>query len=70
MKIENGKTYVFHTTDSELSKYNNTKVSIIRKLTNSECDIEDIGNMYRVQFKDGHENDIFEDELEENKNES
>lgn len=63
MKIENGKKYVFNTTDSELQKYNSTKVSVIRKLTDNECDIKDVGNMYQVQFEDGYKSDVFEDEL-------
>lgn len=63
MKIENGKKYVFNTTDSELEKYNGTKVNVVRSLTNNECDIEDVGNMYKVQFEDGYERDVFEDEL-------
>lgn len=63
MKIENGKKYVFNTTDTELKKYNGTKVNIIRALTENECDIEDVGNMYKVKFKDGIERDVFEDEL-------
>lgn len=63
MKIENGKKYVFNTIDTELEKYNGTKVHIVRALTSKECDIEDVGNMYKVQFEDGYERDVFEDEL-------
>lgn len=63
MKIENGKKYVFNTAYSELKKYNGTKVNVVRPLTDNECDIEDVGNMYRVQCEDGAEIDIFEDEL-------
>ena len=54
---------IFNTTDSELKKYNGTEVEIIRPLTEKECDIEDVGNMYKVRFYDGYERDAFEDEL-------
>lgn len=63
MKIENGKKYVFNTNDLELKKYNGGKVNVVRNLTKDECDIEDVGNMYKVQFEDGYERDVFEDEL-------
>ena len=54
---------IFNTTDSELMKYNGTEVKVIRPLTEKECDIEDVGNMYKVRFYDGYECDAFEDEL-------
>ena len=54
---------IFNTTDSELKKYNGTEVEIIRPLTEKECDIADVGNMYKVRFFDGYERDAFEDEL-------
>ena len=54
---------IFNTTDSELKKYNGTEVEIIRPLTEKECDIADVGNMYKVRFYDGYERDAFEDEL-------
>jgi len=63
--LENGKKYTFNTTDAELLRYNRTDVEIIRPLTETECDVEDIGNMYKVRFTDGYEKDVFEDELEE-----
>ena len=56
---------IFNTTDSELKKYNGTEVEIIRPLTGKECDIADVGNMYKVRFYDGYERDAFEDELTE-----
>ena len=65
--LENGKKYTFNTTDTELSKYNGTDIEVIRPLTETECDIEDVGNMYKVRFADGYERDAFEDELSENK---
>lgn len=63
MKIENGKKYIFNTTDTELTKYNGKEVEIIRPLTEDEADIGDVGNMYKVRFSDGYERDVFEDEL-------
>lgn len=54
---------IFNTTDSELKKYNGTEVEVIRPLMEKECDIEDVGNMYKVRFYDGYERDAFEDEL-------
>lgn len=63
MKIENGKKYMFNTTDTELTKYNGTEVEVIRLLTEDEADIFDVGNMYKVRFADGYERDAFEDEL-------
>lgn len=61
--FENGKQYTFNTRDSGLMKYNGTKVEIIRPLTDEECDIEDVGDMYKVRFYDGYIRDAFEDEL-------
>lgn len=63
MKIENGKKYIFNTTESGLKKYNETEVKIIRPLTGKEADIEEIGNMYKVKYYDGFIGDVFEDEL-------
>lgn len=63
MKIESGKKYTFNTTDTELIKYNGSKVEVIRPLTEKEADISDVGNMYKVRFKDGYESDAFEYEL-------
>lgn len=63
MNIENGKKYIFNTTDTELIRYNGTEVKIIRPLTEEEADIFDVGNMYKVRFIDGYERDAFENEL-------
>ena len=62
--VEDNKM-VFHTTDSKLSKYNGSAVEIIRSLTSEECDIEDVGDMYKVKFYDGYIRDVFGDELSE-----
>lgn len=61
--FENGKRYMFNTNDSDYEIYNGTEIEIIRPLTERECDIEDVGNMYRVRFCDGYIGDVFEDEL-------
>ena len=61
--IENGKTYIFNTIDTELLKYSGQMVTIIRPLTEYEADIFDVGNMYKIRFADGYERDAFEDEL-------
>lgn len=62
-RIKDNETYVFRTNDTDLAKYNQTKVTVLRKLTKDECDIEDVGNMYKVRFEDGYERDVFADEL-------
>lgn len=54
---------IFRTTDSELMKYSGTEVEIIRLLTKDECDIEDVGTMFKVRFYDGYIRDAFFDEL-------
>lgn len=54
---------VFNTTDSELTQYNGTVVEVIRPLTQDECDIDDVGKMYKVKFHDGYIRDAFQDEL-------
>ena len=53
-----------HGNDSELNYRSGQEVKIIRILTEAECDIDEVGNMYRVRFNDGMETDAFEDELE------
>ena len=58
MKIENNKQYIFNTVQSDLKKYNNTKVTIIRPLTKIEADLDDVGPMYKVQYHDGYASDI------------
>ena len=53
----------FNTNQSDLSQYNNMKCEIIRPLTDKECDIADVGNMYKIKLENGIEIDAFEDEL-------
>ena len=59
MKIENGKEYIFNTTQSDLIRYNGTLVYIVRPLTKDEFDVEEVGNMYRAKFIDGRYWDVF-----------
>lgn len=54
---------VFHTTDSELLKFNNTIVTVLDPLPESEYDKEDVGPMFRARFIDGEIRDVFDDEL-------
>lgn len=63
MKIENGKKYVFHTTQTDYLRYNGTEVTVVRPLTEDEADIADVGKMYEVVFNDGVNSHAFEDEL-------
>lgn len=53
----------FYTHDSKLRKHNGLKVEILRKLTASECDEEEVGSMYEVRMPDGKEIHAFDDEL-------
>lgn len=53
----------FTTTDSELVERSGQEVTILWPLTDKEVDIEDVGPMYKVQFKDGFRTDAFENEL-------
>lgn len=63
IEIKEGCEYTFETTDSEMEHYNGTKVKVIRPLTEDEADIEDVGNMYKCEFNDGLDYEVFEDEL-------
>lgn len=60
---KSGSEWVFKTTDSDLTRYNNTTVVVIRPLTKDECDIEEAGVMYKVRFFNGLIRDVFDDEL-------
>lgn len=63
IEIEIGCEYTFETTDSDMKEYNGTKVKVIRPLTEDECNIANVGNMYKAIFNDGLDCDVFEDEL-------
>ncbi len=56
-------TKLFHTTQSDLTKYNGTAVTVLHELDESEYDKADVGQMYKIKFFDGHTADAFEDEL-------
>lgn len=57
------KKAIFTTTQSTLLSRNGQEVEVGRPLTLDECDIEDVGNMFKIKFEDGEEIDAFEDEL-------
>lgn len=50
-------------TDSRLAKYNDMDCEIIRPLTDKECDIEEVGQMYFIRLSNGKIIDVFEDEI-------
>lgn len=47
----------------ELFSRSGQEVTILRALTQEEADINDIGPMYKIQFKDGVVHEAFQDEL-------
>lgn len=55
----------FKTTDTSYRDKNGQEVTILRRLTETEADIEDVGVMYKAKLEDGTELDVFEDELVE-----
>jgi hypothetical protein len=65
--IEIGKEYIFEpdTNDLDYNKYFGEKVTVIRELTAKECDIEDVGRMYKVKLPNDKIIDAFEYELTE-----
>lgn len=74
-KIENGmsinnnfktrETIIFNTHggDTILNEYSGLKGVIVRPLTETEVDIDDVGMMYKVCLENNLEIDAFEDEL-------
>ena len=68
VKIEIGKTYKFntHNADSELNYLSGSNITIIRPLKDiEECNIAEVGDMYKVKLDNGKELDVFKDEIEE-----
>lgn len=65
IQIVPGRTYEFYTTDSELRRFNGTRVKVLRELTEEECDISEVGRMYKAEFVVDGDFDVFEDELKE-----
>lgn len=59
--------YDSHNADTELNSRSGSSFIVINKLTKDDCDIDEVGNMYHVRFKDGFETDVFEDEIILNK---
>ena len=66
MKIQINEHYTFlyygGGTEKELISRSHQKCKVLRRLTKDEADIE-VGPMYHVKFADGHEADVFVDEL-------
>ena len=56
-------TYRFVTTQSDFKHLNNKLCTIIRPLTEKECDMADVGLMFKVKFYDNTVIDAFFDEL-------
>ena len=52
-----------HGGDSQLNARTGQTVEVLRKLTEQEADISDVGSMFRIRFEDGYETDAFADEL-------
>ena len=50
--------------DAELWHRTGQRCTVLYELPPDKVDIEDVGRMFRVQFSDGFEYDVFSDELE------
>lgn len=66
-EIISGESYIFdtHGGDSTWNNRSGQKCVAVRPLTPQECDIDDVGPMWRIRFEDGIETDAFQDELKE-----
>ena len=62
-KFVNGSMAIFTTTQSDLMLYNGQEVTILRTLSEDECDIDEVGYMYKVINVNGNIFEAFEDEL-------
>lgn len=49
--------------DLKLNDRSGEEVTVIRELTDTEVDMDNIGLMYQVMFSDGLIADVYEDEL-------
>lgn len=54
---------IFRSTDSGPEYQKPYDAVVNRLLTSDECDIQDVGYMYEIQFSDGTTKHAFEDEL-------
>ncbi|WIB65705.1 hypothetical protein [Curtobacterium sp. MCBD17_040] len=54
-----------NTSETDLDGRHGQRVHVIGPLDESEYDVEEVGPMFRVRFDDGHEADVFSDELTE-----
>jgi hypothetical protein len=69
--IEPGATVIFRSTASTLGhpgypERSGQTVTIVRQLSDTEVDEDEVGRMYRIRFADGVHADAFADELERN----
>ena len=62
-KFTKGSMATFITTQSDLMLYNNQEVTILRTLSEDECDVDEVGYMYKVINVNGNIFEVFEDEL-------
>ena len=62
-KYSLGQKCKFHTVESGLTFLNGKICIIARILTKDDCDIEETGPMYSIEFDVGQIIDAFEDEL-------
>ena len=60
-----GFSHVFTTTQSDLLQHNGKSFKVIRKLTETEVDIHEVGNQYIIKLETGEEIQAFEDEISE-----
>jgi hypothetical protein len=54
---------LFNTTQSNFLNRNDQLVKVIRPLTADECNIDDVGKMYKIRFSDGYEMSASVDDL-------
>lgn len=63
------RTALFHsTTQTEgppgYPERSGQRVNVVRSLTESEADLDEVGSMFRIRFSDGIETDAFAEELD------
>lgn len=64
-KVDDRVIFNTHEANSTLNKYSGIKGTIIRPLKDrEECDISEVGYMYKVLLDNGIEVEAFEDEIE------
>ncbi|WP_244142329.1 hypothetical protein [Burkholderia vietnamiensis] len=60
-----GQKVLFNSTHSNAARDSkiNVEVEIVRRLTDQEADLSEVGPMFKIRFADGHIEDAFVDEL-------